>query len=71
MDKSAMKPIAVLFFITFGFFFLGQAFWTHGLYMDDPLFGSRELDELWSTHAFTVSSVFGLIASAKLYLASR
>jgi hypothetical protein len=71
MDTSAMKPIAVLFILTFGFFFLGQAFWTHGIYMDVPLFGSRELDQIWSSHAFTLSSIFGLIASVKLYKASR
>lgn len=71
MDKSAMKSVGLFFVLAFAFFFLGQAFWTHGIYMDDPLLGSQELDQIWSSHAFTLSSIFGLIASVKLYKASR
>ncbi len=70
MDASALKPVGLLFIITFLFFFLGQAFWTYGIYWDTPLLGSRDLDQTWSSHAFTLSSIFGLIASVKLYKAS-
>ncbi len=70
MDKSAMKSVGLFFIITFVFFFVGQAFWTYGIYAETPLLGSKELDQTWSSHAFTASSIFGLIASMKLYKAS-
>ena len=69
MDMSAMRSVALFFLDTFVFFFLGQALWTYGIYCDTPLLGSRELDETWSSHAFTASSIFGLLASVKLYKA--
>ena len=71
MDRSAMKSVGLFFIITFVFFFLGQAFWTYSIYWETALLGSRELDQTWSSHAFTLSSIFGLIASVKLYRACR
>ena len=70
MDQAAMKSVGLFFILTFGFFFLGQMFWTYGIFADAPLLGSRELDQAWSSHAFTLSSIFGLIASVKLYRAT-
>jgi hypothetical protein len=70
MDPSAMESVGFFFIITFAFFFLGQVFWTYGIFSDTSLLGSRELDQAWSSHAFTLSSIFGLVASVKLYRAS-
>lgn len=69
MDQAAMKSVGLFFVLTFVFFFIGQAFWTHGILFDSPLLGSRELDQDWSSHAFTVSSILGLVASVKFYKA--
>ena len=69
MDATAMKSAGVFFILTFAFFFIGQAFWTYGIFFDSPLLATRELDQNWSSHAFTLSSILGLIASVKLYKA--
>ena len=69
MDMSAMKSVGLFFIITFSFFFIGQLFWTYDIYCDTPLLGSRELDQTCSSHAFTISSIFGLFGSVKLYKA--
>ena len=45
MDQAAMKSVGLFFILTFGFFFLGQMFWTYGIFADAPLLGSRELDQ--------------------------
>jgi len=70
MDKVAMKSVGFFFVISFVFFFIGQAFWTYGIFMETPLLGSKDLDQAWSSHAFTMASIFGLIASVKLYKAT-
>jgi len=69
MNTSAMKSAARFFILTFVFFFVGQALWTCGIYCDSSVLGDRALDETWSSHAFTLSSIFGLVASVKLYRA--
>ena len=44
MDKVAMKSVGFFFVISFVFFFIGQAFWTYGIFMETPLLGSKDLD---------------------------
>ncbi len=62
-----MKNIGLLFLITFLFFLLGQILWSIGLLTEQPLFGSK-LAEDWTINIiFTLCSIFGLIASLKLY----
>lgn len=62
-----MKGIGLLFTITFSFFVLGQLLWTIGLLVEDPLFGSKTAED-WSFNIlFTLSSIFGIIASIRLY----
>tara|TARA_B100001540_G_C15590913_1_gene544016 strand:- start:170 stop:367 length:198 start_codon:yes stop_codon:yes gene_type:complete len=62
-----MKKIGFLFLISFLFFFLGQLLWTIGLIVDQPLFGSNSVEDWVLNIFFTLCSVFGLIASFKLY----
>lgn len=69
MDTSAMKSAGIFFILTFACFFVGQALWTCGIYCDSSVLGSRAIDQTWSSHAFTLSSIFGLVASVKLYRA--
>ena len=62
-----MKKIGLLFTITFGFFLLGQLLWTIGLLIEEPLFGSKAAED-WSINIpYTLCSIFGLIASIRLY----
>ena len=62
-----MKNIGLLFLISFLFFVFGQILWSIGLLAEDPLFGSK-LAEDWTINIiFTLCSIFGLIASIKLY----
>ena len=62
-----MKKNGILFTITFSFFLLGQLLWTIGLFIDEPLFGSKSAED-WSINIlFTLCSIFGLIGSICLY----
>ena len=62
-----MKKVAILFLLAFILFFLGQLLWTIGLIIEKPLFGSK-LSEDWVINlCFTSCSLFGIIASFKLY----
>lgn len=62
-----MKKIGFLFTITFIFFLLAQILWTTALLIEDPLFGSKGAED-WSINIpYTLCSIFGLIASIRLY----
>ena len=62
-----MKRIGLLFIIAFIFFLLAQILWTIALILEEPLFGSF-LIENWSINiSYSLSSIFGVIASLKLY----
>jgi hypothetical protein len=69
MDTSAMNSAGLFFFLTFAFFFVGQAPWAWGVYWESSLLGGWAIDETWSSHAFTLSRIFGWVASVKLYRA--
>tara|TARA_B100000700_G_scaffold258644_1_gene293037 strand:+ start:248 stop:448 length:201 start_codon:yes stop_codon:yes gene_type:complete len=62
-----MKKIGFLFLISFLFFFIAQVVWTITLFLELPLFGSNFLEDLFVGSLFSACSVFGLIASIKLY----
>tara|TARA_B100001758_G_C18285724_1_gene544177 strand:+ start:704 stop:907 length:204 start_codon:yes stop_codon:yes gene_type:complete len=62
-----MKKVAILFLFAFVLFFLGQLLWTIGLIIETPLFGSNLLEEWVINLCFTSCSLFGIIASFKLY----
>lgn len=62
-----MRNIGLLFTIAFLFFFLGQLLWTIGLIVENPLFGSALIEDWLLNVLFTLSSIFGIIASIKLY----
>ena len=62
-----MKKIGFLFTITFLFFLLAQTLWTIALVTEEPLFGSKVAED-WSMNiSFSLCSIFGIIASLKLY----
>ncbi len=62
-----MKRIGLLFLIAFLFFLLAQVLWTITLIIDEPLFGSKNLED-WSINIpYSLCSIFGVIASLKLY----
>ena len=62
-----MKKIGFLFTITFIFFLLAQILWTIALIIEEPLFGSRTAED-WSINIpYSLCSIFGLIASFRLY----
>ena len=62
-----MKKTGLLFTITFGFFLLGQLLWTIGLLNEEPLFGSKYVED-WSINIlFNLCAIFGLIGSIRLY----
>ena len=62
-----MKKIGFLFTITFLFFLLAQTLWTIALVTEEPLFGSKTIED-WSINiSYTLCSIFGLIASFLLY----
>ena len=62
-----MKKIGFLFTVSFLFFFLGQIIWSIGLTMQEPLFGSKLAEDWVINIIFTLCSIYGLIASIKLY----
>ena len=62
-----MKNIGLLFLISFSLFFIGQILWTIGLVYDAPLFGSNDAEHWIVNILFTLCSIFGIIASMKLY----
>ena len=62
-----MKKIGFLFTVSFLFFFLGQIIWSIGLTMEEPLFGSKLAEDWVINIIFTLCSIYGLIASIKLY----
>ena len=62
-----MKDIGRLFLLAFMFFLLGQLLWSVSLLMEEPLFGSKGVEDWTINIIFTFCSIFGLIASLKLY----
>jgi len=62
-----MKRIGLLFIIAFIFFLLAQILWTIALILEEPLFGSFLMED-WSINiSYSLCSIFGVIASLKLY----
>ena len=62
-----MNKVGLLFTLTFFFFFLGQLLWTVGLIIENPLFGSKVVEDWLLNILFTLCSIFGLIASIRFY----
>ena len=62
-----MKKIGLLFLLAFLFFFLGQVLWSIALINEDPLFGSKHMEDWVINIIFTVVSIFGLLAGIRLY----
>ena len=66
-----MKKIGFLFTITFLFFLLAQTLWTIALVTEEPLFGSKTIED-WSINIpYSLCSIFGLTASFQLYKVKR
>ena len=62
-----MKSIGLLFFIAFIFFSIAQILWTFALIIEDPLFGSFLVEDWIMNISYSLCSIFGVIASLKLY----
>ena len=69
METSAMKSAGLFFILCFVFFFFGQLLWSVEVVFGAPLFGGG-LDQTLSSHAFTLCSLLGLVASVKFYKAA-
>ena len=62
-----MKKVSLLFIIAFSFFLIGQVLWTIGLFSENPLFGSKNIEDWIINIIFTLCSLFGLIGSIYFY----
>ena len=62
-----MKTIGQFLFVAFVCFFLGQLFWTIGLIIESPLFGSKSAEDWLINILFTLCSIFGMVAAIKIY----
>ena len=62
-----MKKASVLLILTFVFNLIGQTIWGIAISYEDPLFGSRYLEEMTIFIVYTFSGICGLFSGIVLY----
>ena len=66
-----MRKTGILLTLTFVFYLIGQAIWLFVIICDDPLFGSKYLEDIIIFLMFTVSGIFGLMSGIELYRSNK
>ena len=62
-----MKKVSILLILTFIFYLIGQIIWAITISCDQPLFGSKHLEDMTLLIIYTLSGVYGLLSGIKLY----
>ena len=62
-----MKKVGLYLIITFVIYLIGQFFWILIIFCDEPLFGSKFLEEMVFIQIYSLSGIFGLLSGIKLY----
>ena len=62
-----MKKASILLILTFVFYLIGQIIWAITIFCDQPLFGSKYLEDMTLIIVYTLSGVYGLLSGIKLY----
>ena len=61
-----MKKVGLYLIITFVIYLIGQFFWILTLFCNEPLFGSKFLEEMFLIKIYSWSGIFGLLSGIKL-----
>lgn len=62
-----MKKVSILLILTFILNLIGQIIWWKVIFSEQPLFGSKYLEEMTMFWVYTSSAIFGLLAGIVLY----
>ena len=62
-----MKKVGTLLTLTFVFYLIGQVIWFFIMFCEEPLFGSKYLEDIIMLSAYTFSGICGLFSGIKLY----
>ena len=62
-----MKKVGALLILTFVFYLIGQIIWWFTISCDQPLFGSKYLEEMTIFVVYTFSGICGLLSGIALY----
>ncbi len=62
-----MKKVGALLILTFVFYLIGQIIWWFAISCDQPLFGSKYLEDMTFVVIYTLSGICGLLTGITLY----
>ena len=62
-----MKKVGALLILTFLFYLIGQIIWWFTISCNQPLFGSKYLEEMTIFVVYTFSGICGLLSGIALY----
>ena len=62
-----MKKVSILLILTFVFNLIGQIIWWLAIACEQPLFGSKYLEEMTLLVVYTFSGICGLLSGIILY----
>ena len=62
-----MKKVGTLLILAFVFYLIGQIIWWFVISCDQPLFGSKYLEEITLFVVYTLSGICGLLSGITLY----
>jgi len=62
-----MKKVSILLILTFVFYLIGQIIWWLAISCDQPLFGSKYLEDMTFVVVYTFSGICGLLSGITLY----
>ncbi len=62
-----MKKVGFLLILTFLLYLLGQVIWWFTISCEQPLFGSKYLEDIALVITYTLSAIFGLLSGITLY----
>ena len=62
-----MKKVSILLILTFVFNLIGQIIWWQAISCEQPLFGSKYLEEIIIFSVYTFSGICGLLSGIALY----
>jgi len=62
-----MKKVSILLILTFAFNLIGQIIWWLAISCEQPLFGSKYLEEMTIFVVYTFSGICGLFSGITLY----
>jgi hypothetical protein len=62
-----MKKVGALLILTFLFYLIGQIIWWFTISCNQPLFGSKYLEDITLVFIYTLSGISGLLSGITLY----